>query len=158
MFVPKGKGGKASGLQKQYKVEFANDQTNLTMQSEPFAKLTNSQKRQFGGGQVHCGGALGSHWQSQITAHSRLIVNDDPSNMSHLSIDQRQQIQTLQRELEDLQAKKPKKPISAKDIFKNKNFNAFKAKFPHQSAQELQELIQSKWDNMLTDEERKQFE
>lgn len=73
-----------------------------------------------------------------MTAHSRLIINNDPQNLSHLSPEDKMQISFYQSQIDELKNKKhPKKPLPAYEIFANKNFNAFKAKYAHQTAAEL---------------------
>lgn len=81
-----------------------------------------------------------------MDAHSKLIINNDPQNLSHLSNEDQMQIKFFQNQIDELKTKKqPKKPLSAYEIFENKNFNIMKAKWPHQNAHELNELINSKW-------------
>ena len=90
-----------------------------------------------------------------MTAHSRLIINNDPQNLSHLSLEDKMQISFYQAQIDELKNKKhPKKPLKAYEIFENKNFNSFKNKYAHQSASEINQLIVSKWQNHISKEEQ----
>ena len=83
-----------------------------------------------------------------MTHHSRLVINNDPTNTSHLSEFDKLRINELQAQIDDLKNKKTaRKLLGAFELFENKHFNSFKAKFPHQSGAELRELIVSKWEN-----------
>jgi len=111
-------------------------------------------------------------FSTHMTPHNRLIINNDPQNMSHLSSQQQIEIQIYQQEIEDLksqnnmryspsfvpfhQSKRP--PQTALELFTNKNFNSFKNKYPHQTTNELHALIKSKWYNQLSDSERQVYE
>lgn len=107
-----------------------------------------------------------------MTPHNRLIINNDPQNMSHLTSQQQIAIQLYQQEIEELKAQNFKSsnssfvpyhlskrpPQTALELFTNKNFNSFKNKYPHQATTELHALIRSKWHNQLSDEERIAYE
>ena len=109
-------------------------------------------------GFTHCGGALGQHWPSEMTHHSKLVIHNDPNNLSHLNSDAKTKINEIQLQIDDLKSKRQvKKVLSAFDIFENKHFNSFKGKYPHNSSEELRELIVSKWENQLTQDERDEY-
>lgn len=71
-------------------------------------------------------------WPAEMTHHSKLVIHNDPTNSSHLSPEDRQRIQELQVQIDELKATKPsKRALTAYEIFENKHFNSYKAKFPH---------------------------
>lgn len=106
----------------------------------------------------HCGGAHGNQWPSEMTHHSRIVIGNDPTNTNHLSESDKAKIVEIQQKIDEFKFKKPtKKPLSAFEIFKNKQFNGFKSKYPHSSQDELDLLIQAKWHNHLNQMERDVF-
>lgn len=111
------------------------------------------------GGYSHMTGAMGSTWSSEMTSHSKLVINNDPTNMSHLNAENQALISDLYQQIEEIQKIKPiKKVVTGYELFENKSFNAFKLKFSHLSIEEIKSLLKSKWDNDLKVEERDEFE
>lgn len=51
----------------------------------------------------------------------------------------------------------PKKPLTALQIFENKNFNEVKQRMPHLSKREISDYLSAKWHNKLSSEERSEF-
>lgn len=89
---------------------------------------------------------------AMMTQHNKIIINNDPNNLSHLSREDQIQIQIYERQIEELKLKKPNATLTAYQLFENKNFNMFKNKYPHQEVYSLYDLIKSKWHNELTEE------
>ena len=52
----------------------------------------------------------------------------------------------------------PKKPLTAHQIFENKNFNDVKQRMPHLSKREIADHLRAKWSHKLTSTERSEFE
>ena len=48
-----------------------------------------------------------------MTNHNKIIINNDPNNLSHLSREDQMQIQNLERQIEDLKLKKASAPLTA---------------------------------------------
>lgn len=68
------------------------------------------------------------------------------------------QIQSLQNQIDELRLKPKKHASTGYEIFENKNFNQMKAKYMHQSTQEIKDLILSKWNYQLNQDERNDFD
>jgi len=93
-----------------------------------------------------------------MTAHSRLIINNDPQNISHLSREDKLKINDLQLQIEELkQQQSTRKVPTAFELFENKHFNSFKSKFEHLSNEDIKELLVSKWENEIEEAEREDF-
>jgi hypothetical protein len=52
----------------------------------------------------------------------------------------------------------PKKPLTAQQIFENKNFNSVKLKMEHMSHKEIIFHLKIEWDHKLTEEEKQEFD
>ena len=101
-------------------------ENNFAFQTRPYRKNPSIVGFSF------CGGAQGNNWPSEITHHSKLVINNDPHNNSHLTQEDKIRINDLQLAIEDLKAKKASRKVNSPfDLFMNKNFNSFRVKFPH---------------------------
>jgi len=86
----------------------------------------------------------------QMNHHNKVIINNDPNNLSHLSAEVKMQIEMLQSQIDEIRARPAKKhAFSGYEIFENKNFNEMKVKLMHQTTQEIKDLIYSKWQFQL---------
>lgn len=47
-------------------------------------------------------GAPGNNWPSELTPHSKLVINKDPNNLSHLSLEDQCLIAELESQIKDL--------------------------------------------------------
>ena len=52
----------------------------------------------------------------------------------------------------------PKNPLTAYQIFENKNFNEVKQKWPHMTKREITDQISRMWNQKLKQAEREEFE
>lgn len=104
-------------------------------------------------------GAPGANWPSNMTAHSRLMIQGDPQNLSHLTREDKMRINELQLQIEELKNHQMVKKVpTAFELFENKHFNSLKTRFEHLSNEDIKELLVSKWENEITDEKREEFE
>jgi hypothetical protein len=50
---------------------------------------------------------------AMMTQHNKIIINNDPQNLSHLSREDQVQIQICERQIEELKLKKPNVTLTA---------------------------------------------
>ena len=73
-----------------------------------------------------------------------------------LSTEEKQELEELELEYKSLA--NPKEPTKAEGIYMNKNFNDYKAKFPHLHVSAINDLLATKWKLEMTIADRQVYE
>ena len=78
--------------------------------------------------------------------------------MPHTILTEAQHTRIITLEKQIAECVLPKNPLTAYQIFENKNFNEVKQKWPHMTKREITDQISRMWNQKLKQAEREEFE